>query len=305
EGFPMQVLDLPDPKFTAESLGFSPDGRLLAAWSWGHAFVLDTETGTARGPFGERVRGRHGVPGVGFTADSAAVIVHAERGRNESSVWVIDLASGQVVARSPVGYAQNSGVEVGPGGQFVYLVHSPRERYVEIARWNPLTGESEPPVAGHKEFLRSIAVSADGRWVVGAGKSIRVWDLGGSKPSSRAARLFKLSGGSLNSVAVSADGAFVAFGRKVGAVATGELWEAAAWAGPTTDGRNEAFHPNRPLLALVPVSRQVLFYDCAARAEVGRFEWGIGEVESLAFSPDGLRCAAGAKGKVVVWDVDV
>jgi WD40 repeat protein len=46
-------------------------------------------------------------------------------------------------------------------------------------------------------------------------------------------------------------------------------------------------------------------HDTAAGAQLRAFEWGIGPIYSVAFSPDGLTCAAGGeKGQVVVWDVD-
>jgi WD40 repeat protein len=36
-----------------------------------------------------------------------------------------------------------------------------------------------------------------------------------------------------------------------------------------------------------------------------RYEWQIGRLRTVAFSPDGLRCAAGSDaGQIVVWDLD-
>lgn len=50
----------------------------------------------------------------------------------------------------------------------------------------------------------------------------------------------------------------------------------------------------------------VRFWDAATGAELRSFNWGAGKLYCAAFSPDGLTCAAaGEKGRVVVWDVDV
>jgi hypothetical protein len=36
------------------------------------------------------------------------------------------------------------------------------------------------------------------------------------------------------------------------------------------------------------------------------FNWEIGRLRSVAFSPDGMLAAAGGdRGKIVVWDVDL
>lgn len=46
-------------------------------------------------------------------------------------------------------------------------------------------------------------------------------------------------------------------------------------------------------------------WDANTGASGPSFEWGIGPVTALVFSPDGLTCAAaGLSGNVVVWDVD-
>ena len=49
----------------------------------------------------------------------------------------------------------------------------------------------------------------------------------------------------------------------------------------------------------------MVFWDAAARAELKRYDWGLGKIGAVAFSPDGFRCAAASRTKAVVWDVDV
>lgn len=88
-------------------------------------------------------------------------------------------------------------------------------------------------------------------------------------------------------------------------------------------GRPGAWVPARPMigapgglaaLSFSPDSQLLLsgsqvgvcsLHDVVTGSVVASFEWGIGPIHSVAFSPDGLTCAAGGeKGQVVVWDVD-
>jgi WD40 repeat protein len=68
-----------------------------------------------------------------------------------------------------------------------------------------------------------------------------------------------------------------------------------------------AFHPSGRYLATVGGDAAVRIHDRDAGWAVAEtFEWKIGPLRSVAFSPDGaLAAAGGEKGQVVVWDVDV
>ncbi|MBY0458594.1 MAG: hypothetical protein K2V38_14740 [Gemmataceae bacterium] len=86
-------------------------------------------------------------------------------------------------------------------------------------------------------------------------------------------------------------------------VRAAEFWRAGD---DTANTRHDlAFHPTRPVLALRGgrATGEVVFDDAAARGELKRYAWEVGVLSAVAFSPDGLRCAAGP-GQVVVWDVD-
>jgi len=75
-----------------------------------------------------------------------------------------------------------------------------------------------------------------------------------------------------------------------------------------------AVHPSGNFVAVAtvggPTGRVVRFLDAATGAELKQFDWNaggakVGRVRCLAFSPDGLTCAAGCSDRrLVVWDVD-
>ncbi len=66
-----------------------------------------------------------------------------------------------------------------------------------------------------------------------------------------------------------------------------------------------AAHPSGRLVAAVNNSPRVTFVDPHAATAAGTFDPGIGRLTAVACSPDGLLwAAAGAKGRVAVWDAD-
>ncbi len=66
-----------------------------------------------------------------------------------------------------------------------------------------------------------------------------------------------------------------------------------------------AFHPDGRILAAAGSSGLIEFRAAADGRLAATFDWGIGPLRCVAFSPDGLTCAAGsADGRIVVWDLD-
>jgi len=66
-----------------------------------------------------------------------------------------------------------------------------------------------------------------------------------------------------------------------------------------------AYHPDGNTLAVARTDGAAVFLDAQTGAVRKRYAWKVGQLNSIAFSPDGLTCAAGGeKGQVVVWDVD-
>ena len=67
-----------------------------------------------------------------------------------------------------------------------------------------------------------------------------------------------------------------------------------------------AFHPSGRFLAATSNDATVKLYDTATWKRGQSFDWDIGRLRSIAFSPDGMLAAAGGdRGKIVVWDVDL
>ena len=91
------------------------------------------------------------------------------------------------------------------------------------------------------------------------------------------------------------------------------VWDTANWGKPSRVEVNNghpfatfAIHPTRPLVATVQWRQTLVkLFDTRSGKMASRFQWKLGELLSVAFSPDGTLAAAGsAGGKIVVWDVD-
>jgi hypothetical protein len=88
------------------------------------------------------------------------------------------------------------------------------------------------------------------------------------------------------------------------------LWDTATrkciaqFKGPRSWCLRPLFQPGGRLLMTASID-EVFVWDTATLRAVGRFDWGVGRVQSLDFAPDGQTAvAAGGRGKIAIWDLD-
>jgi WD40 repeat protein len=63
------------------------------------------------------------------------------------------------------------------------------------------------------------------------------------------------------------------------------------------------FHPSGHLLASVCGDSLVRWWDAKTGVEKETFDWEIGNVNAVAFSPDGCLCGAAGEKGIAIWDV--
>jgi WD40 repeat protein len=311
----MRIFDLPEQRNT-DAMQFSPDGRLLAIQGTGRVDVLDTTTGATR-PVCAGYGGKVGTAGVGFTADGGAVVYFENRDR---SVHAFDLGTGtDRVLRPGRKVAWRSGGDasvsaVSPDGRLVLVAVSPQERTVEVVALDTVSGEQQFSFARSRSYVRELAVSPDGGWVAGCTvHDLRVWEIrGGKRPNRASWHLQDRKQPCFGNLALSRDGAYLAVGG-YGGYGGVRVWDLRAGVeldvgSPYGGGAGLAFAAERPLFAFARKAGdvgEVVLWDARARAELKRFDWGLGPLRAVAFSPDGFRCAAATQTRALVWDVDV
>jgi WD40 repeat protein len=66
-----------------------------------------------------------------------------------------------------------------------------------------------------------------------------------------------------------------------------------------------ALHPRGHTLLVADGSKKVTAYDTSNGKAAVQYDWGIGKIGCVTYSPDGILAAAGGeKGQVVVWDAE-
>ena len=302
----MQVFKIGDVYSRDNGQAFSPDGRYVVVPAWvGEYWCADTRTGRVCNvsSFSPWI-----CAGVGFIADGSLVLsvgeyvdVYPMPGRAATGLGAF------VRPRRRLG--DGSGVVSTTDGRTVYASCYVRDRWA-LTAWDGTTFAPRPVFGRHPGFMRILAVSGDGGRLAGMIElnhgerhEVRVWDVpAAGRPRMRARIALTVRA---QAVALSADGARLATADRHRV----RVWDAAT--GSEVRHYNHggkaanavAFSPTQPLLASGGNDGVVMLGD-GVGTDRRRLDWKIGPIVGLAFSPDGLRCAAVAKRKIVVWDVD-
>jgi WD40 repeat protein len=292
-----------------DQLRFSPDGRYLSVGVMPHV-LLDT-TGGPIGSIGENSAYQwshcfvRGGTACAYVASMYEVRVHDLRTRHEEGREFRHLEF------------RPRAIAAGPGGAPIYVagwVDYPLDR-IELWEFDAVTLKTRSKFGRHTARGDRLAASADGTRLAAGGDRIRVWNIADGKRPARATVTVKPRGHS-QSFELTDDGKRLAIADSYAL----SLWDTRTGERVAHSGQHRrrvttvACHPLRPVIATGDSGGFVFLWEAPSAKPEGfgacrvirRFEWGLGEVVGLAFAADGLRCAAiDAKGKVVVWDLDV
>jgi WD40 repeat protein len=301
-------------KEKVESLQFSPDGRTLAAPC---ADGVQLWHDPAGGPPETRIL-YPAVRAVRFTPDGRKLLL-----ARLSDASLHDLPSGQTAAVSlpvvPESNLWEAACDLTPDGRhLLFALTSPFGRPPGWLCCLPLKDPGKPVwslVQSRRVFPPPLPLAGGGRFVLFEWRSEGGYDYGmvyvtrETRTGDVVSEVPTVREEYLDAVQ-SADRRLVA--------ARNGVWAAVYRtddfaAGPVVlrnDNRKKftglAFHPSGRYLAATSNDATVKLYDTATWAVAAAYDWRIGRLRSVCFSPDGMRAAAGGdKGQIVVWDVDV
>jgi len=282
--------------YFVQSIGFSPDGRMIASAG------IDTRVATvwdvATGREVRTLAGHSGwVTSVAFSPDGRTLAT----GSSDKTIKLWDIASGWQLG-TLAGHADRvSSVAFSPDGKT--LASASIDRTVRI--WDVASLRELRALAGHADRVNSVAFSPDGKTLASGSndQTVKVWNAASGK------ELLTLIGhsGPIWSVAFSPDGKILASGSSD---RTARLWELATGrelrtlSGHSRDVRAVAFSPDGMTLVSGSWDKTIKRWDAASGKEIATFTGHSAEVWSVALSPDGKTLlSGGADWTIRFWDV--
>jgi WD40 repeat protein len=207
-----ELRPLGSPEGQVHQIAFSPDGMFLAAASGGDnvAVVRIWKVATGQLLFTFRTPGVWMAWCVAFSPDGKTLAAGLETGE----VRLFDVASGWQVATLPreehSGRARWLGFH--PEGQSL-VVAGPLTTDNEVFVWDLATRAKPRRLTGHNSEVLSAAWRADGKLLITAGAidgTVRLWDLSGKRPRSRALDVIPKNVDWLHGISLSPEGRHLA-----------------------------------------------------------------------------------------------
>jgi serine/threonine protein kinase len=160
-------------------------------------------------------------------------------------------------------------------------------------------------LAGHTDWITSLAFSADGQWIAsGSGDmTVKVWEM----PGGKLIGTLRGHGYAINSVAVSSDNKWIASAGNDGTV---RLWDVrtgkqhGALQGQGYSLFAVAFSPDGKQVAAAGRDRSVFVWEADSGKRIYTLEGHTADINALAYSADGKSLISGGADRTLyVWDM--
>jgi WD40 repeat protein/tetratricopeptide (TPR) repeat protein len=288
-------------------LTFSPDGkRILTGTRSGraeggprYAYQWDVADGQS---LGQPMQQADGVTVVAYSPDGKLILTGGGAWDGTARLW--DAETGQPHGQ-PLEYGFGSQIQVGAfsrDGKTVLLGGYAKEHQQTARMWDVATGQPVGTALMHKEEVKTLAYSPDGKMIVtgSADQTAQRWDAASGKPLGSPLK----HQAKVESVAFSLDGRQI---LTASLDRTARVWDAASGELILTlrhdDGVVRAmFSPNGQIILTASMDKTVRLWDAVSGKPVGLPWQHDDRVLCAAFSPDGRIVATGcADGKARFW----